>query len=199
MEEKLKNLTISQALMIGIGLAALYYFAVYNDGSALETQISTTRQQIVTNQAEVETLNKAIMDAERFQQSKAALGAEMDKVLQAIPNSLTALELMRIMSNEAKSIGVEIRQINSPQGFRAQSDSKLFYEPVPIDIEISGTYNQIMLFLSNLTRLNKIITAKSLQLNVAQMRTTGSGIPTLSLKASLNAYRYNSGSAGDKK
>jgi Tfp pilus assembly protein PilO len=166
----------------------------YNDGTALETSIATTQVQIQQAQKEMESVTKAIEDAERYQKTKAALGVEMDNIMLAIPVKLNSTDLMKTMSNEAKSVGAEIISLAAPQSFRNDSESaNSVYVPIMISVELSGTYNQLMLFLSNLTRLNKIITSTKLTLAIKST----SGVmrpgtpPALSLSGSFQAYKYN--------
>jgi Tfp pilus assembly protein PilO len=194
MEEKLKNITTGQALIAGLVLAGLYFFMFYDDGSILETNIASIRSDIQKGQTEMEDVRKAIEDAERYQKTKAALGVEMDNILLAIPIKLNSTDLMKTMSNEAKSVGAEIISLSAPQSFRAEpGDANTVYEPILISVELSGTYNQLMLFLSNLTRLNKIITSTKLQLS---LKSSSGPVrpgtpPTLSMNASFQAYKYN--------
>lgn len=191
-----RRLAFGKAFLVGLGVTTLYFFGVYDNGGVLEAQIAMATSEITANKNEVESVRKAIEDAERYRQTMAMLGAEMERVLKAIPAKLDSLELMRMIANEAKGVGAEINQVNSPQNFRNSSDGtdgpKPFYENVPIEINIAGTYNQIMIFLSNLTRLDKIITSEKMSLSVVQSPVSGrrATVPTINLKASLQAYRY---------
>jgi len=102
MEEQLKNLTVGKALLIGLALVGLYWWLVYDDGIAKEAVIAGVQAEIDTKEKEIVSINKAIEDAERFKQRMAELGEEMERVLRAMPTKLTGLELMRVISNEAK-------------------------------------------------------------------------------------------------
>ncbi|MCB0350937.1 MAG: type 4a pilus biogenesis protein PilO [Bdellovibrionales bacterium] len=191
MEEKLQNLTFGKALLIGIAIAGTYWLSMYDDGVVKETQIKTIEAEITEQVKEIESINKAIADAERFQQKMNELGAEMERVLLAMPAQLTGLDLMSIISNEAKSVGAEINRINSsdkPNGQNSASDQSTFYEPVLVEVDIAGTYNQMMLFLSNLTRLDKIITTQRIELKLSPDSSPMS--PKINMKANLLAYRY---------
>lgn len=193
MEEKLRDLTVGKSLLIGLGLAAFYWFALYDDGVAKENLITSLDSEIVVKEKEITSINQALEDAARFQEKMNSLGAEMEKVQLAMPEKLTGLELMKIISNEAKGVGAEINQINAPDGNRQgiPNSEQVFYENIPIEIDITGTYNQVMLFMSNLTRLNKIITTHRMSLQlVAGSAVSALTSPRVNMKASLLAYRY---------
>jgi Tfp pilus assembly protein PilO len=192
MKDKLQKITFGHSLLIGIVLTTVYYFSLYDDGTALNNQISSTRTQLENTTKELESLKKAIQDAERFKVAMVSLGAEMDRILLAIPAKLTSLDLMKIVSTEAKNVGVEINNINS-QGkgsFSRQEDSVQFYESVPITISLTGSYNQSMLFLSNLTKLDKIVVARNLSLNSASAKLGSTGNPVLNASMTVEAFRY---------
>lgn len=202
MEEKLKQLTFGKTILIGLVLTVVYYFALYDDGVALETQINTTRTELETNTKELESLKKAILDAERYKLTMATLGAEMDKVLLAIPAKLTTLDLMKIISTEAKNVGANIVNINSGTSVaRGRDEPATFYESVPISISITSSYTQTMLFLSNLTRLDKIVVAKKIKMNASSAANSVSTSPIMSTSIDIEAFKYVSpeAAAGEKK
>jgi type IV pilus assembly protein PilO len=194
MEERLRGITFTQSLIVGVALIGLYWGMFYDNGAKLEANIRAAESETVVLQKEIESVRKAIADAERYKQTMAALGSEIEKIVQAMPTKYTPLDFMRAISNEAKGVGTEINQITSPQNFRNNDPNAaaMFYEEVPIEVDLTGNYNQIMLFLSNLTRLDKIITVK--QLSMESKSRTGteaaSSSPRIDLKASFLAYRY---------
>jgi Tfp pilus assembly protein PilO len=196
MEEKLKQLTFGKAIIGGLVLAAIYYFAIYNNGAAIEESINTTQTQITAQEQELTTIKKAIADAERYQMAKKTLGQELDVVLKAIPVELSAIDLMRTLSNEAKSIGVSILSINAQQnsGYSSAPTTgpKPFFEPVGVTVNLEGSYNQLMLFLSNLTKTDRIITVGSMNLQIRDSTGSldGKGATVLKMNGEFKAYRY---------
>lgn len=196
MEEKLRELTFGKAVLFGLIVAAVYYFALYNSGADLEAFIQQTRDQVSAKEAELTTIKNAIADAERLQTAKKNLGEELDVVLKAIPEQLTNVDLMRVLSNEAKSVGVNILSINTVNNVVAAPQTtgpKPFFAPVAVTVSLEGSYNQLMLFLSNLTKTDRIITVSALNLqlrdgNVANADARG---PTLlKMSGEFKAYKY---------
>lgn len=203
MEEKLQQLSISKAIMIGIALAGVYFFAIYDSGSRLETQISTKQAETTKAQQELTAIKKAIADAERFQKTKETLGQELDLVLKAIPVELTPLEFMRIVSNEAKVVGASILSLTQGRENRTaapvgKDQEKPFFEPVSVNIGLEGTYNQLMMFLSNLTKVDKIVTVSNLKLQLKTDTADSTAPSLLKLEGELKAYRYLPQEDGDK-
>jgi type IV pilus assembly protein PilO len=194
-------LTYGKSLIIGLVITGIYYLAMFDDGVPLQNQINSTNSEMEKSKAEMQSVRQAILDAARFEQTKDTLGAEMDRVLRAIPAKLNSTELMRILSNEAKEVGAQINQVSAPNVPPQQDANKsAFYEPVDVEIDISGSYNQVMLFLSNLTRLDKIVTMRKLSISLREL-SGPSAQPVINLKASLSAHKSisvaaTSGAAG---
>jgi Tfp pilus assembly protein PilO len=193
MAERLAALTLGRALIIGLILGAVYYSAFFDDGSKLVVALKAAKVELDKNKKEIENVNIAIKDAERFQQTMALRSAEMQKILKAMPAELTSIDFMKIVSNEAKGIGAEINKLTAPLLQKSmtlgKAESVAFYEPVPIDVELTASYNQIMLFMANLTKLDKIVTAQKVKL-VATGDPRSKTIPNVHLTATLLAYKY---------
>jgi Tfp pilus assembly protein PilO len=190
-EEQLRNLTFGKAVAISLVLAAVYYFSVYDDGSGLQNQIKAAREELNKNTTEIAKIKTAMADAERYQQTMAQLGAEMEKITKAVPAQLSSFDLMKIVSNEAKTLGVQINSLRAKEAFRATENKDAIFEPVGVDIELTGTYNQVMEFMSSLTRLDKIVSIKSFNLSSRiDSGRKGDPSPTMNFKAELSGYRY---------
>lgn len=191
MEQQLKNLTYGKSFLIGIALAAVYYFSVYNDGTTLENQISTAKNQLNQYNNEIATIQKAIKDAEDYKQTMNVLGVEMERVLKAVPSQLSSFDLMKIVSNVAKKLNVQINSLHSRESFRPGEKKDAIFENVGVEVDLTGTYNQIMQFMSELTSLDKIVTINALTL-VAKVDTSRKGPPLIMItfRAMLLGYKY---------
>lgn len=189
MEEKLRQLPFGKAFLIGLVLAAIYYFGPYDSGSNLEASIQGLESQITATKAELDKIKIAIRDAEVFQETKQARGQELDTVLKAIPEQISSLDLMRILSNEAKGVGASILSINHQSGARTV-DPKAFFEPVTVTVNLEGSYNTLMQFLSNLTKIDRIITISSLNLKLQDQNIESKGPTLLRMSGEFRAYKY---------
>ena len=195
MEQQLQQLTIGKVVVGATVVALLYYMLLYNDGSALQASITSTQAEIQTKEQELQVIKKAIEDAERYQQTKNALGAEMGSVLKAVPEKLSHAEIMKLISTEANSIGVNISGLvpgaATQQFSQSPNEPKPFYEPVVVNVTLEGTYTNLMLFLSAMTKSDKIINAASLNLeNKSQNVLDDSSNTTLRLVSEFRAYRF---------
>lgn len=199
MAQFLYNLTTGKALLIGLAIAVGYYFFLYDDGSVLQKQIQVAEQKVNQDKTQIAAINKAIDDAKIFVKVKAALGSEMQTVQKAIPSNLTSLDFMQTISNQAKTVGLQIDSVSPSGDFRSsngQTDNSAFFEPVGVSVQLTGTYNQVMEFMSALTALDKIVTVSSLEMTAQNGYSPKSSTPVLDFKAEVSAYRFISSAKG---
>lgn len=199
--EKLAALTYGKSFLIGLAIGAFYFFVFYNDGSLIQNNINKGKTEIDKLTNEVKAIDAAVKDAERFNKAVEALGEEMQVIQKAIPAELTSTELMRIVSTEAKAVGVQINSLagsggttsNAPRAgsaSRGAAGSIVYYEPITVTVSLTGKYNQMMLFLSNLTKLDKIITSKNIKISADRGKSATANNPDIQMSATLLAYKY---------
>ncbi|MCH2535578.1 MAG: type 4a pilus biogenesis protein PilO [Bdellovibrionales bacterium] len=189
LEEWLEELETTKAVLIGVVVTALFYFMVYDDGSRLETSIKNLKQQISTNQNKIEQAKQAVIEKEKFANTKKLLGERFDTLVQYIPEDFSSTEQMKIISNVAKTAGANILKISQT----GRGEKFNFYEEIRVDVELVGSYTQIMMFMSGLTRLKKVIVADNISLSTQQSNSSKSeseGGVKINFKSQLVGYRY---------
>lgn len=194
MEERLYNMTFGQALIISVVIAGLYWVAMFDDGSLKENQIKQLRQEIGINQRKLENIKRAVEDAERYKAAAAALGKKMDRIYAAIPSDLSEIQVMKLLSKEAKTVGLNIADIQvGRDNFGVKSDQFVTY--IRVNVELVGTFSQLLLYMSNLTKVDKVLKAKDFTFavsdnNSSQDTTSSDGNPLLKYSANFYAYKY---------
>lgn len=190
-EQSLRELDIAKALVIGLSVAALYYFFVYNDGKAIEGQIANASRQIEANKTEKQKVLAAAEVVRRFQKTKEDLGTKFDALVKYIPEDYKASEQMKIISREAKSAGADIVSLSQA----GKGSKSKYYEEMMVSVSLTGTYSQIVLFLSNLTKTDRVFLVKSMSFagasgGRASKDVKDEGAPTVNFTAQLAGYRY---------
>ena len=199
MEEQLKQLDTTKALLIGLFIAGFYYLTLYDSGERLEGQIKNKKNRITQLRGEIATMEKTLVDAEKHREISRKLGEEMDAVLRAVPEKYNSLELMKVLSDEAKVVGTSIVNLAPANNFGrgSQEDLDNPFKPVTVTVTLDGTFNQIMLFMSNLTKVSKIILIKDLSLTLKEPnKVFETASPAINYKATFQAYRYDANAGG---
>ncbi len=198
MEEKIQQLSVGKAFLIGLGIAAFYYFTMYNDGTVYLNQIQNSNSQLAQKQKELADMRKTIEDSRQINQLKEELEESMSSVVNAAPEDFNELELMKVLSTEAKVVGASInelkagnnrRRFQTRAGQQAQVDT---FEPINVDVKLTGTYNQLMLFLSNISKTGRLITAEKMSLKLASpTKALETASPQIEFAATFVGYKYN--------
>lgn len=191
--DRMQQLTFGKALMFGLLIAGLYYSIGYDSGSELEVSIAQTKEQIQDKQTQIKGLERQIERIKTMQKVMGVLGTEFDSFLSYIPEKMSMPDLMKIISTEAKAAGVGINGIgevtSSMAGGRAASEEGQFYEEMIVEVELVGTYAQLLLFLSYLTKLDKILSISQLSM-VSSAKIGDRESPMITFKCFIKGFRY---------
>jgi Tfp pilus assembly protein PilO len=197
LEEKLVHISTGRAAIIGLFIAGLYYIGMYDDGAAIEKKIEEQKLSIQQSTAELNRIKRAIEDSKRYKKVAEELGERMGSILRYIPEELRASDLMKRLSNEAKATGSNIMSVKD-QGIVKEG----FFEKVGVDLRIEANFGQILLFLSYLTRVDKIITLESFSITGGKMEFNELEVgekPQLNFSGKFLGYRFVPEGKGDKK
>ncbi|MGE4133253.1 MAG: type 4a pilus biogenesis protein PilO [Bdellovibrionales bacterium] len=186
----LARLTVVRAMVLGMALAAFYYFMVFDPGVAQQAQIAATNSKIQDLQAQITGNQKKLDRAAVYKKTAAEIGSTITKLLSLVPEKFGMPDLMRIISNEAKGANLSLAAM-SPQP-SVVSHIAAEFEELSVDVELSGNFLQHMVFLSNLTRINQILITRKIEFSY-QKDGKGDESPTVGMKTLIVAYRYRGG------
>lgn len=186
-KEMMNRLTMAQALIFSMALAAIYYFLVFDNGATQKALIAQTNSHLQELQTQLDADQTKIDRAAVFKKTASETGSTINKLLATIPEKFSMPDLMRIVSNEAKVAGSSMSSV-APNGSEISTVAKEF-EELSVSIDLTGTFLQHMIFLSNLTKINQILIVRKLDFTVS--REGRSDEPALTtMKADIVAFRY---------
>lgn len=161
-EDKLKEISFTQALVVSIALAGFYYFFVFstNNPAAL---ISQNELEIAQFEGEIKKFDKEIAQAEKYKEEIKVLEKEISVKFSYVSENLTKSEILQDLSVEARQVGLSIESIGDTN--RWKQDLSLEYLEVPT--RVTGDFSQIMEFLSNLSREKKLIIVNKFQMSTS--------------------------------
>lgn len=181
----LGNLSTGRALMLGFGLAAIYYFIAFDSGLLLSQSIAKHTEELQTIKNELGLAKQKIEKARIFEKTSAELGATLHSVLAYVPENNNQSDLMKIVSNEVKASGERLIKM---RGMDEASEST-FYQTVSVEVELQGSFVQHMLFLSYLTRVDQILTVDRLLIeSLGEFMDAESPLSTM--RVTIRGYKY---------
>jgi Tfp pilus assembly protein PilO len=159
-------------LLIAGGLA-------YMDYSDWQTNTyQALLNEVQTKSAELDNLVAANARAAEFDSQRAAklkelqdLGEEFKSSAAKIPRTASVSALLKSFADISDAIGISI------SSYRPQEEtSDTFVQITPIEVDVSGTYLQVMSFLDAVANLERIVHSKQITLDRPQRRGSASRI-----------------------
>ncbi len=179
MEEKLNQLTFPNAALFGLLIAVGYYVLFYHPSNP-QNQLDEMGRELVTIKGEISKLDREIKKGLRINQEIEVMQKKADKVYAQLPEGLSVEQASGIVSQEARNVGLSIQSISA----EGTGWTKLqTVAVVPIDTVVSGTFEQMMIFLSELTRDNKVYSVRSLSISGNDAEQPGILVMTVKIQA----------------
>lgn len=183
----LARISVGRAVLIGILLAAFYYWLVFDSGLTQQTSIDQGRAKMATLQAQLVDQQQKLDNAAVYKKTAAEVGNTISKLLTLIPEKFGMSDFMKIVSNEAKVAGSSLMKIE-PKSTNISAVAAEFEELI-LTIDLQGSFLQHMVFLSNLTKIQQILIIRKYDLTHLRDG-KGDESPTVGLTAEIAAFRY---------
>jgi type IV pilus assembly protein PilO len=181
-QEKLSNLTSAQKVLLFAGtllaMGAIFYFLQYENQldtlARLKNQISDQNKRLVN-------LKAAAVKVEALEQELVRSEEELSKLLMLLPDQKEIPGLLENVSRLGAKVGLE-NILFQPQPESLQE----FYAIIPIRLDLLGTFNDLGVFLDNISKLNRILKVQSLTLT----RQKDKKASLLQVACTLVTYRF---------
>ncbi len=197
MEDSLRAMPLKYIIGVALLLPILYYFFYFNPPNEVQT-ISDYEQQLVMLDGEIKKLDREIADGDQVKVDLEIAKKEI-KVLssyfEAKPNSKT---IEQIISDEARATGISFTSLQKTSNndnlamAEGVSDGTIrvqdFISRSIIEASFTGTFIELMRFLSYLSRTDKIISLKQIELRSESTERTANSNVRLGFKADFETY-----------
>jgi type IV pilus assembly protein PilO len=172
------------ALLIGGGFYYFWYAA------ALETQ-KTQEAKLAELQKQIRALEATANKLPEFQREVQALEARLETLKRILPPEKEMPDLMRRVQYLAAQSSLQIRKFNP-----APPAQKEFYQEVPVNLDLEGTYHNLGAFLDRVSRMSRLV-------NVGNVKIKAQGKPTITNTVAASAvattYVYQDAPPVDQK
>src|SRR6267143_650743 len=169
------QLMVSAAAAIVIGVAFYYFYwsGAVEEASQKTARLESLRQEI--RQLEV-TANKL----QEFQREVAQLEAKLETLKRILPPEKETPDLMRKVQALASQSNLTIKNFTP-----AAVATKEFYQEVPINVSVEGTYHNLGAFCDRVSRLSRLVNLGNIRIKAMQNPT-----PTRTITAQTIATTY---------
>lgn len=174
----LADMSSSQRVGLIVGVAVLItvaaYFMVFK---TMQTDNDSAQQKLNERLAKNDELKKYEPKTRELEAQIAGLRQQLEVQKTIVPDEKEAPQFIHIMQNSASQSGVEIRRF-TPKPVLTRE----FYTEVPFEVDLDGTYYQVLDFFNRVAKLQRIV-------NVDNLQMTAIG-PTGTTKAVKRNYVY---------
>jgi type IV pilus assembly protein PilO len=180
-ENPLTKLPLAGQLGVSAVIAALicggFYWFWYSD--ALETQ-KKHETRLAELQTQIRALEATANKLPEFQREVQALEARLETLKRILPPEKEMPDLMRRLQYLAAQSSLQIRKFNP-----AAPVQKEFFQEVPVNLDLEGTYHNLGAFLDRISRMSRLV-------NVGNLKIKAQSKPTINntIEASAVATTY---------
>jgi type IV pilus assembly protein PilO len=153
------------SIFLGVLICGGFYYLWYAD--ALE-QEKTKQARLETLQKEIRALEVTANKLQEFQREVQLLEAKLETLKRILPPEKETPDLMRRVQYLAAQSSLLIKDFTP-----APVQTKEFYQEVPINVTVEGTYHNLGAFFDRVSRLSRLI-------NVGNIRIKSQGTQTAS-------------------
>lgn len=176
-------LTLTHPMLFGMGcLLALVFHLMNPRNNPLDARIISLKKEITASQDKLKQTIERTQNKAKFQEEVDQVSQTVRLALEYLPKDFDMQDLLKKIYSEARNSGVQLTRM-----VPKDSVGKDFYDELPMGIELRGSYPQIVLFLSYVSKLPRIINIKNVELADVQFN---DGLPVMKLSGTLMAYRY---------
>lgn len=180
---KLAALSTQRLLLLGLFLAGVYFVTLYDDGSAIKTQISNIDSQLQLQLQKEKETDKALQEVEKIRATVGELSEQFRIVSQALPSEIQMSDIIREVDRVAQISGVIIKS-KEPRA----NVSHGYYEEIPLHIVMQGSFSEMGLFLYNIASVERMMKAKDFSMTRLSIDKTMSG--KLLFEGQVVSYRF---------
>jgi type IV pilus assembly protein PilO len=182
-ENPLTKLPLAGQLGVSAVIAALlcggFYYFWYSD--ALEQQ-KKQETRLADLQKQIRALEATANKLPEFQREVQALEARLETLKRILPPEKEMPDLMRRVQYLAAQSSLNIKKFNP-----AAVAQKDFYQEVPVNLDVEGTYHNLGAFLDRVSRMSRLVNMGNVKIKAQNKPTISS---TISASAVATTYVY---------
>lgn len=182
---QLGELTWGKVIVAGFIVAGVYWGLYYDDGATLEDSIRSLGNQYTESERQLRETKEAMADAEKFEKAVRQNEVQFEKVLEYLPQEINTNEMTRLVNQQAQLAGPRVVSTKAIETIERKS----FYEMTRLDFALSGSFSQVVLFLSSLSKIQRLLTFDKLKIKL-NPGARPDDIPQVELSGILVGYRY---------
>ena len=170
-------------IVFAIVIGATYYFDTQDQIAVLETE----RAKELDLKDEFENKQSKAVNLESYREQMTEMCVSFQSMLRQLPTGTEIPGLIDDISQSEAYSGLEFQQTRYLKETEAE-----FYTEKPVQIQVSGTYHQLGMFVSRVSSLPRIVTMHDYSITSAKAKRGAADEGRLALSITAKTYRYDS-------
>jgi len=141
-------------------IVSLYAYLVYLPASA---EIEKEKADISKLETQLRELRTIAANMKRFRVESGKLREELELAMAQLPTSKEIPSLLANISNLGKEAGLEFLLFRP-----APEVNREFYAEIPVEIKVTGTYNDVAIFFDKVGKLPRIVNISGVSMEGAK-------------------------------
>ena len=183
--DRMSSIPMSQKVLLLIivlaGIGAGWYFLLYEE---IEKNIKTETAKVKTLQDDLAREQDVKRNLDRYKKEIVELRRDREDMRRSLPESAEIADLLQQIHSEAKTSGLEISKWESDTPTREP-----LYVRIPVNIKLTGTFQQISTFYHSLASLQRIVNIEDIDL-VSLRKTTDTEEDRLVANSVATTFQY---------
>ena len=193
--EKIEKLSKVQRILIcsGIFLVIIGSFVYFSYFPKLKTQ-KNLNKEIKNLEKKLAIARKNAKDLKKYQNEIKEAKSKFKEVMLSLPEKEEIPSLISAISASGHDSGLEFL-LFQPKG----ENRKDFYAEIPVSIQVTGNFHNIVLFFDKVARLSRIVNIRDIKISGAQGKSKTSDSTKLNTSCTAVTYKFVEAVAKKKK
>lgn len=154
---------INKVLMMGLVLTGLYWYVLYDDGSAIDAQIVTVGQQLQAEENKKKDTDATLKQVQEMQEKVGQLSQKYQEISRRLPSALFSIDINKAIDDFARNAGVSVKSKKPGENIK-----KNVVEEVPVDVVLEGNYSELAQFAFLVSSAERMARVKNVIVSEAE-------------------------------
>lgn len=159
----LSNQSISRVVIGAILVAALYWQLLYDDGSALDVQLSNVAQQLSSEQKKKADTDSALKQVQEMTEKVGQLSLKYQEISRRLPSVLFSIDINKAIDEFARNASLSVKTKKPGENIK-----KAVVEEVPVDVVLEGSYSELAQFTFLVSAAERMARVKNITITESE-------------------------------
>lgn len=163
---KLINLLVIQQsgriFLLAFMITGFYWYAVYNDGSAIDNQIAGISSELEREQRRKIDTDATLKQVKEMQEKVGQISSKYQEISRRLPHTLFSIDINKAIDDFAKNAGVSVKTKKPGDNIKST-----VVEEVPVDVVLEGTYAELAQFTYIVSMAERAARVKNIVISIS--------------------------------